>query len=782
MFRQVWIFCYCIFLTLPIWSQEEVLIPVPLYIEGEYSGEIDLKINGQVLVQPRPLFERLSPLLDQEKLEITMNRWRQVEWTPFETLEKSLIRAEYDETLLIVLVEIPPESRKPGSYSLVRETTETPENLTEPALFSGVLNLEGWSRLDYTSSLFDYETGPEIGLNFAGYLLEAKGGIQSQGELYYADYLRLVKDFLPLSLRGEAGDLTYDANGLFQDNLVGLSLFRKTSVDMNYMTVPELGHTIYFPESTEVEFRVNGKTVRRRRIPAGTWTFRNFPLTQGPNDIEILWTDSTGDHRETFFQIYDISLLKQHEMDWGVSGGTDSWETFNPVILGHFAMGVTNTFTAGIGSCFNLHQGRYVFETPLGFATALGTFQLVPSLDIRADSGTGGGVMLNHSFSDRRTGHFSQSFGSSWGYQRETYPAEAQIFSSRVYYTYSPMNDLSFIPSVYWKYETVQEDHTYNFSVRIRKSVVDGSTISAQIGMEYLEGEWSPKAVFTYSISFPRHQQNFYAMGDISGESMTLSWNRYSATDKQEDYSLAASAVIPSNRENRLSLSMSGGYVHPRFTAGISQGFNTFLASDNTDNSTTLSAGTALVYADGVLGWSRPIRSEFVIIESGIGPLAVNPTSGGAMLEMDGESPGVISSLSPYRYTTLTLLPEDLPLGADINDYRTVVFPSFRSGTLIRIEEKVSMYAGGILLDKKGSPLDLVLGEIMPLSDSAVQKDNDWPQEFFTDENGYFECYGLVPGKYLLTQKDRGFSYIIEVSADDSGFYDLGEVSPEVRN
>ncbi len=783
MVRNSWILFIFFLISLSLWAQEEILLPVPLYLDGVYSGEIDLKINGEVLVQARPLFKRLAPLLDQEKLEHSLNRWRQVEWTPWENLNDSLISVEYDEARLIFLVEIPPESRKPGTYSLVREEIEPPGNLIKPAQLSGVVNMEGWSRVYYDPYLLNYEIGPELGINYSGYTLEAKGGIQSEGDQYFLDYGRVVKDFLPLSLRAEAGNLTYDADGFGQTNMVGISLYRKTSLDMNYLAVPELGQTIFFPEPAEIEFRVNGKTVRRKRVPAGVWTFRNFPLNQGPNDVEIVWTDSSGEHRESFFQIYDSNLLKKGETDWGISAGTDSWYTLNPTFLGHINRGLTPVFSVGISSYYDYFENEIALEMPFGFASPYGNFRLVPSADMIVDEGYGSGIVLNHSFSESRAGHLRQSFGSSWGFQWDSYAAETQTYSSRVYYNYSPLKDLSLTPAVNWQYEALESLHTADFSVRVRKSGGDGSTLSIQIGMEYVEEKWSPKAILTYSISFPEYQQSFYTQGDLSGEKMTLSWNRYSETDKQKDYNLSASAIIPADRGDRLTGSMSGGYVHPRFNASLSQGFNGFLAEENFENTTTLSAGTALVFADGVLGWSSPVKSEFVLIESRIGPLAVNPTSMGAKLEMDGETPEIISTISPYRYTTLRLVPEEMPIGADINDYTVSIFPTFRSGTLIRVEEKIYMYAGGVLYDENDRPMDLILGKIYPLSDSWMgDEESEWPREFFTDETGYFECYGLVPGKYRLTQTDRELTYIIEVVANDSGYEDLGEVKPESRN
>ena len=277
MFRYIRIFFYFILISLPLTAQEDVFLPVPLYVDGEYTGEISLRINGKVLIQPMLLLERLSPMLNEEKLNRIQNRWSREEWAPVDALGQDVILAEFDDAALIFLVEIPAESRKPETFSLTRENILPPDNLVLPARLSGVLNMEGWSRIIYEPSTVDFEFGPEAGVNYTGYLLEAKGGVQSGEDPFFGDYLRLVKDFVPLSLRAEAGTLTYDADGLSQGSMVGLSLFRKSSLDKNYQNVPELGQTIFFPEPVEVKVVINGKTVRRRSLPAGIWTFKNFP-------------------------------------------------------------------------------------------------------------------------------------------------------------------------------------------------------------------------------------------------------------------------------------------------------------------------------------------------------------------------------------------------------------------------------------------------------------------------------------------------------------------------
>jgi outer membrane usher protein len=781
MLRRIGIFLFPIFLISPLRAQEEVLMPVPFYIDGVYSGEIPLRINGKVLVEPLPLLEGLRPLLEESQLDGTITRWNEGDWVPYETLAGTLINTDFDESQLIFSVTIPPEARRPGDMDLVQAKKAPPGSLAKPALLSGVLNGEGRGRFDYEDRIFSYQFQPELAVNYGGFVLEARGSLRSAGDPLSLDTLRLVRDFPDTLIRSEAGSLTYDADGFRPAEIIGISFYRNTSLDYSYLPRPELGRTIFFPEPVDVEILINGRSVRKTYVPAGTWTIKNFPLTQGPNDVEIRWTDGEGEHSESFFQIYDTGLLKPKETDWGFSVGTDSWTAVNPALLFHVSRGVSGTFTAGAGTYYDWNRGFFAVNAPFLLATSAGTFRFIPDLDFSTEGEFGIGLNLNHSFSERRVGRRRQSFGTSLGYRMESYALPSQRVSLRSYYVYQPLKSLTITPSCSWSYEMVREEQALNLSARVRTGGDDGSSISADLGVVYEKGEWAPRAAVVYSASFPDVKQNFYARGDLSAEKMTVSWNRYSSSEGTSDYTLGVSSIIPANNRDRFTLSANGGYLHPHFNLNLSQGFNAFLATEEMSNATSLSFGTALVYADGALGFSRPVRGSFVIFDSQIGPLSVNPTSRGSLLEVNGEDPTVLTSLSSYRYATFRMMPETLPIGADINDYTTSVFPSYRRGTLIRAQEKITMYAGGFLTDGEGRPLELAVGEISPDGgDLSGFIDGEWPREFFSDEGGYFECYGLIPGSYRLTIKGKDLTFKVDVTIHESGFCDLGEVKPEI--
>jgi outer membrane usher protein len=111
-------------------------------------------------------------------------------------------------------------------------------------------------------------------------------------------------------------------------------------------------------------------------------------------------------------------------------------------------------------------------------------------------------------------------------------------------------------------------------------------------------------------------------------------------------------------------------------------------------------------------------------------------------------------------------------LGLDESSLRYVVDPTYRSGTVLRVEPPRSIYAGGVLLSRSEEPLAYRLG--------AWQRPDGATGEFFTDHEGYFEIYGLEPGTYTLSLPNEAALRFTFTIADDAAEYvDLGSLATE---
>jgi outer membrane usher protein FimD/PapC len=194
-------------------------------------------------------------------------------------------------------------------------------------------------------------------------------------------------------------------------------------------------------------------------------------------------------------------------------------------------------------------------------------------------------------------------------------------------------------------------------------------------------------------------------------------------------------------------------------------------------NVSTLSLQSAFAYADGVFSVSRQVSDSFVTIVSE-GSLAEVPL----VVTRDGARTGrnllggrtVLADIPSYRPIGIAVEPEGIVLGLDEQALAYVIEPGYRSGTVIRLEAQYTVYAGGVLLDRDGAPVSYQLARWTGAEGSTG--------EFFTDENGYFEVYGMQAGDYTLTlPSDSTLVYQTTLRATSSEFVDLGELSP-IRN
>jgi outer membrane usher protein len=224
---------------------------------------------------------------------------------------------------------------------------------------------------------------------------------------------------------------------------------------------------------------------------------------------------------------------------------------------------------------------------------------------------------------------------------------------------------------------------------------------------------------------------------------------------------------------------LTGQLNYTGYRAELSLSHNSILDLDGVQTSrdvTRFNFGTALVFADGHFGWSRPVHDSFALVVPQ-GNLAgravgVNPVHDGYLARSDALGPAVISHLQPYALSQLLIEVPDLPLGYAIGDQQPALLPTYRSGTVIRIGTDATVFLRGTLQDRDGQPIALRTGQVRSLSD------DDWsPVALFTNRAGRFATEGLKPGEYELSLTgDTSMMVRFSIPDDTSGLYDVGEL------
>jgi outer membrane usher protein len=322
-----------------------------------------------------------------------------------------------------------------------------------------------------------------------------------------------------------------------------------------------------------------------------------------------------------------------------------------------------------------------------------------------------------------------------------------------------------------------QPSNAYSIALGISKPIARNMNLntSASYGINS-QGQAEPRMFVGISASLPQQRQfiNTTTTLDNSGLANRLNWS-YSSPVPVGGLSTGLTATTGDRALTLLSQTRYSGY---RADLSLDHTLN---IPRNTPgpvtNTTRVTWGTALVFADGVFGWSRPIDNSFAIVNrQGTAQdqlVQVNPSSFGDIARADALGPAVVP-LSPYNLTNLSVNAPDLPLGSDLGPASYTLFPTYRSGTVIRVGSEATVFLRGVLLDEQGNPLALQQGRIVSLSDP------DWPDaQLITNRTGRFAAQGLKPGRYEIRLFGRpGPVTTFEIPPETTGVYTLEPSAP----
>jgi len=187
----------------------------------------------------------------------------------------------------------------------------------------------------------------------------------------------------------------------------------------------------------------------------------------------------------------------------------------------------------------------------------------------------------------------------------------------------------------------------------------------------------------------------------------------------------------------------------------------------------SIAADGAIVFADGLLAFSRRVSDSFVILkpDPSFEEELVEVRIGSASASSSGTGRATaLAGISSYRETIASVDAPESPPEITPRDSLLSLVPTYKSGLVVRPIRSITTWASGILVDAGGKPVEWALGV---LTDSAGNKLG----EVFTDEEGCFEAYGLDLGEYRIDwlTDDARFIQIL-IPPDSGGFVDVGRV------
>jgi outer membrane usher protein len=206
----------------------------------------------------------------------------------------------------------------------------------------------------------------------------------------------------------------------------------------------------------------------------------------------------------------------------------------------------------------------------------------------------------------------------------------------------------------------------------------------------------------------------------------------------------------------------------------------TALAGLNTDETvqrTSVTAATALAFADGRFALGHPISSGFAIVDTHktLPDSDISIGSSNATHAVSGLfGPALISDLSPYGPTSITYDVSNLPTGYDLGNGAFDLYPSYKSGYRLTVGSDHTVAAVGWLTDSEGKSITLLTGTAY-----EEKKPDGRKVSVFTNRNGKFSAQGLCPGRWILDMATTPSTrFVLDIPEDTVGIVKLGTLKP----
>lgn len=604
--------------------------------------------------------------------------------------------------------------------------------------------------------------------------------------------LRLVYDNRKLATRFSVGDNLYRIEG-FQRFIkgAGLAISREFMMNPSEVAYPVSQEILYLEEPSEVEVVVNGVTVRKLSLSAGTHHLKNFASTFGENDVELILKDFYGRTQTRRFSFFhDLNMLGKGKYDFscfvGVPSEVVSWayeyDLSGPLVSGFVTYGLDNRINLG-GNAQYYHSNGL-----LGFQGAYATKWGVTSADLAAsvfDHRTAGAAAkLAHRIQRPQTRNKAEGFSAH---------GSVELFSSR----FSEVTDTSATEDrrflltgafdkqlsssvsagIGGEMSATRTGQT-PFMVSAHASVrpARGLSIRARVtyqrdlaGNEYpavsIKGVWSLIAN-KHSISAGEHLQRSKSAVGSSDEDASwlnytnLAWN-YRSSYALSDYFSSSAGVVLDPFTSTINARV--GYTSGYGTAEVTYA-NTSPASQSampfSQHYATLDLSTALVFAVDHIGISRPVMNSFFLVSGRRGDrIPINPGFDGNQGMVRGAFPGVIPEISAYSQRSFRVDSPDFSAvsGGDKAWYR--VFTGYKTAHVIAFESQQNTMVYATLQLPGGAPAAQRSVTVKNNSDTT-----ETPVSTFTSSTGKLTFPAIAGATYRIT---------LQSGSEDGRFYEV---------
>jgi outer membrane usher protein len=799
-------------------------IAVPLRDGQFYLGDVAARVSpkDEISLSKDRLLQMMTPLLRTAALESLKTMSDTEGYLPLAAIKEKGFEAQFDPAKIELQISPTIDQRATGQLSAVNASAQVAsENLAAPAIFAGYINMRAGA--DYSTETFYEDKGDaNARMGFDGAVRWLDVVFESSATFDIEDGFsrgasRFVYDRPDMTLRFSAGDISPLKTG-FQggSDMLGLSVEKSYSKLQPAANIHPTGSRSFRIERTSnVDVMINGHVTQRLHLAPGDYDLKDLPLTAGANDITLIIEDDVGQKRTLEFSVFSgRSLLAPGISEWALSAGVAS----------RFASGGERDF----GNLFS--NVEYDLDSPIvtGFYQRGLTADLTGNAHLQADRNSvmgGAGAALQTSFGfwgfDAAA---SQSFEYGFGYAANVGYDLANIegkdgihrsfrlaadYRSEFFAPLSvddPFNDTMLTLSVMYSQELPWElsgsvsgiyslgrgDHPDRYGVDITLARNFGPSLSAGLSAGYArsgggdaDDDVEPTNGFRAAIrlAYRLNERSSIDAGYDAGDGRAQLTYRHQEGSGVGGWSAQVELDrTPSGGDeepDNVGVNGSLGYIANRAEMGFSQ--HTGLAGLETgkiDQRTSVTAGTAVAFADGRFAVGRPISNGFAIIGTHASLPDSDVAIGGAEEEKRGSSdflgPALLSDISAYSPACVPYDVTNLPVGYDLGAGAFDLNPGYKSGYSLTVGSEYTITAFGTLADAEGEPIALLTGTAY--EDGHPE---DHKVTIFTNRTGRFAAQGLRPGHWLIDMvTEPPTRFVLDIPKDTVGLLKLDTLKP----
>jgi outer membrane usher protein len=708
------------------------IFPADLFINDQHQQTINCTIVSDiVLVDKKELLDLLTPILSSTNLSNLQN---QNNYILFNDLKRCGIEPKFDYNLLRLDLFISPENQKLQNISVV--SRQLPNIILEkPADFSAYLNMSANVDIQSSYNIVNVPTKFTFQpvFNYKNWVLDTS---ISDDTTWGLDYARIVHDFPDNSQRLVLGSLFFPVTGfMMSSSIYGIEFTRNSEMTQGLHNMRSIPEYFSIDKDSNVTMMLNGNIINSSRLFAGRYVVTDIPFIDGINNFSI--------NTQTNLIPYDSKLLSKDDMSYSANFGMPQWQFNAPILSGYFSYGIFSNLTSGINFQTNFKRSMEGIEST--YSTPYGNIYGKLAVSEPIDFAIGLNYELEFAY-----GKMKPVINIGAQYIGENFVAD-NLYSCLLNASYGQSLPYGFGFNLGFGYQFgwCPNPDQLAANIIITKQLTKNWNFNCLTTANYQLGAWKINIYLTITSIV----LNGKAISNFTASTSSVSLNSL-YQPAQNLPSFSASIIKDQNYYGNAMVN----YSTPFLASSLSESFS----SDFSDLS--LSTGMAIVMIDGKFGISKPISDSFALIipkENMKGQTIFANNFENSYDGMSSKNINIgLSDLTSYNESMVTLDSPTAPIDTNFGDVVRILHPTYKSGIALSVGTTQSITVSGKII-YKNAPIIYSMGKIGSV-------------DFFTDETGKFEAYGLQPGEYTIIINN--FSTKITIPTGTK-FYDIETIT-----